>query len=389
MIPTIRQQVEELLALPDKPGRVVSAYANLATRGDFTGRVRPQVRNRADEGSDGEIEAARLAIAGHPSGRGRGVAVFVDSARGLNKVIELDFPVEDRLVVDDEPFLLPLLEHWHGEPNFLIAVIDSDEAHLFESHAGDPHPIEDLERPDVDEQVQREKNQFIYKRRFSAARHERLQGTEDDKFMQDVAAHIGQHWRPGDFAGLILLGQTQITGPLRRMLSREAQAAVIEQAAQAMTARPVDVADDVARALVRWHEEREAEALGELTQRWKEGYHVADGAGDVLDALQQGRATRVIFGAARTLPDGARCSDCGYRFGAPIATCTYCGGACRALDVAQEILRMASRHRIPVLLFRGGRASDPLGRAGGVSALLRAEANWAPDAGAARVTEGH
>jgi hypothetical protein len=55
----------------------------------------------------------------------------------------------------------------------------------------------------------------------------------------------------------------------------------------------------------------------------------------------------------------------------------------------QEILRMALRHRVPLHLFRRGPDADPLARAGGVAALVRAEANWAPDAATAQATEGH
>ena len=49
---------------------------------------------------------------------------------------------------------------------------------------------------------------------------------------------------------------------------------------------------------------------------------------------------------------------------------------------------MALRHNIPThLLERNG--VDPLASAGGVTALLRAEANWAPGPEAARASQGH
>ena len=79
------------------------------------------------------------------------------------------------------------------------------------------------------------------------------------------------------------------------------------------------------------------------------------------------------------------------RFGAPVGTCVYCQAKCGRINAVQEILRMALRHHVPVHLFRRGNGGtpDPLAQAGGVSALLRAEANWAPDSTTAKASEGH
>ncbi len=136
-----------------------------------------------------------------------------------------------------------------------------------------------------------------------------------------------------------------------------------------------------------WRTRREAVILGELRQRWKENHLVANGPTDVLDALQQGRATQIVIGPRRDLA-GSVCVDCGYRFGAPSATCIYCQSLTRSVNAVQEILRMALRHRIPLHLFDRRRPEDPLAHVGGVAALLRAEANWAPDKITAAASKG-
>ena len=84
-----------------------------------------------------------------------------------------------------------------------------------------------------------------------------------------------------------------------------------------------------------------------------------------------------------------RCPGCGYRFGAPVEVCPYCRGRCQRVNAAQDILRLAMRHRVPVSLFRPPAKGDPLEQAGGVAALLRAAANWAPNAKVAQESEGH
>jgi len=71
-----------------------------------------------------------------------------------------------------DPLMFPLwdshLEHWYGEPSFLIALVNSNEAHLFEVHASRPAPLRDLQREDVGQDIQRDKPQFTYKKRFAA-----------------------------------------------------------------------------------------------------------------------------------------------------------------------------------------------------------------------------
>jgi protein required for attachment to host cells len=397
MMPITRPELEILLDTPARRDYVVSAYADLTVKDGFNTFVETHLKNQsraaaeslggaeARKALDANIEGVRRAVReADPSAKG--LAVFVSEARRLRHAVALDFPVENRLVLDEEPFVLPLLERWYGEPNYLIAVVDSHRLVLFEAYAGVPEPVQEVGR-EIPE-MQRDKPRFTYKKRFAQTQHERLHGLDEDGFFKQVAAAVADRWKSGAFAGLILLGQAPVRAAVRRLLPKELGNGVVEEAEQTMTSKPEDVADDVARALDRWRQGRERQILDELHQRWKENHLVADGPTAVLDALQQGRATQVVIGPRRDLP-GAACNDCGYRFGAPVATCPYCQGPCRSINAAQEILRMALRHRTPVHLFDRTLADDPLARAGGVSSLLRAEANWAPDPATAQATQGH
>lgn len=398
MMAMTRQEIEILLDSPDQRNYVVSAYADMTVKDGFSRHVDQHLRNqlraaaealseaKARKDLEANIDAIRQVVQKHNADGARGLAVFSSVARNIRHVIPLDFPVENRLIIDEEPFILPLLERWYGEPVYLIALVDSDEMHLFESHVGVVEPVRDLERPDVDEPIQRDKPRFTYKKRFAQTRHERLQAPEDDKFLQDVAQFIEQHWRSGRFSGLILLGQSQITAALRRMLHKDLQSMVVDEAPMTMTKKPDEVAEEVKRVMALWHAERDGRILGELQERWKQNHRVANGPTEVLDALQQGRATAIVFGTSRDLA-GARCTDCNYRFGAPVGTCVYCQGHCKAVNAVQETLRMALRHRVPVHIFQRGPHTAPVDQAGGVVAYVRAEANWAPNPQTTEATE--
>src|SRR5262249_51854947 len=201
---------------------------------------------------DANFEAIRKAVRTNRGTSALGLAVFSAIGRALCRVIHLEFPVENHVVINEEPFLLPLLEHWHGEPFFLIALIDSNEAHLFDLHRNRPVRVRDLERQDADGEFQRDKARFTYKKRFAATAHERLHGLQESPFLREVADAIERQWQNGDFAGLILLGRTQDLAAVRTLLCRHVQDLVIGEATHPMTTRPDDLTLSVHRLLDDW-----------------------------------------------------------------------------------------------------------------------------------------
>lgn len=395
-----RREIEILLDGPDQRDYVVSAYADLSIQDGFHRYVdriltedakalREAIANtEARKDLDANIDAIREAFRANRGTSARGLAIFSGAARGLMRVIPLEFPVENHLVIDEDPFLLPMLEHWHVEPFFLIALVDSKEAHLFDMHHSRPVPVRDLERGDTDAAIQRDKPRFTYKKRFLATFHERQHGAEESPFFREVASAIEDRWGAGDFTGLVLLGRPQDLAAVRTHLPRTILERIAGEAPHAMTDRPDEIGEDVARIIDGWRAGRDQAIVADLRERWKEKHLVANGPTDVLDALQQGRAAQVVLGTRCDI-SGAHCTNCGYRFGAPVSLCPYCQGLCRTTNALQDILRLAMRHRVPVDRLRPQPGDDPLAQAGGVAAILHAEANWAPSKEAALASEGH
>lgn len=392
MMPITRDDLEILLDTPQQLDYVVSAYADLTVRDGFRHFASTELANiaRAADVALSEAEARKvldehvgpiLREVEHAKPGTRGLAAFSAPGRGLFHVVALNFPVENKLVLDEDPFVLPLLERWFGDPSYLVALIDSHELHLFEAHSGHAEHVTGLNK-EVPTEIQRDKPGFTYKKRFLDTFHERQQQLTNDQFFKEAADVISAHYRAGAFTGLILLGQAPTTSAIRQLLHKEADAAVVLEHAQAMRPEPKvkDVEHDVALAMEQWRASERSRILDELKQRWDRGHLVANGPTEVLDALQQGRAVSVIFGADRTMP-GSRCLSCGYRFGAPTAECVYCNGRTINMNAVQEILRMAVRQRmarVHLLDPPAERAADPMARANGVAAFLRAEANWTP-----------
>jgi hypothetical protein len=391
MMTLTRHEIEILLDSPECRDYVVSAYADMTVKNGFTRDVELHLKNQARAAADAlrdtqarkdleaNIAVVKELVAEQAGTSSRGLAIFSSLARGLSHVVPLDFEVENRLIIDEEPYLLPILERWYGEPTCLAVVLDSNEAHLFSAHWGHSEWYRDLERNDAAESFERDKPRFNYKKRFTGVRHERQHALDDEKFLHEIRDAILGPMGQGQFAGLILLGQPPITAALRRLLPREIEDKIAGEAAHAMTQRPEDISDEVGKILERWKADQDRQILSELRERWKRNHLIGNGPVEVLDALQQGRATSILFGYRRDIA-GARCNDCNYRFGVAVDVCPYCEGSCRTVNAVQEILRMAMRHRIPVHMFRQER-EDPLASVD-VAAFLKAEANWTPTSAA-------
>jgi peptide subunit release factor 1 (eRF1) len=391
MKPISRENIEILLDTPSRGGQVVSAYLDLRVRDGFRRDAGLALRNLARafheslaaaldlkrKDLDDDLDAIRRAVEELDDPSAQGLAVF--SGAGLREVIPLDFPVEDRLVVDEDPYTLPLLRNWFGRPAYLAIGFDSNEARLVEVSHDRANAVGDLKREDADEQIQRDKPQFTYKKRFAATSHERLHDAQDAPFLREVVEAVVQQWEAGRYAGLILLGQAQDVAALRKLLPKGLDARVAGSSALGMDASSDETAEAVSQLAAAWEAGRDREVAAELDERRRQSHLVATGATEVLDALQQGRAARILIGPELDLP-GAVCTGCGYRMGAAVAICPYCQGRCRTVNALQEILRLAARHQVDVHVFRAAPQADPLGQSGGVAAFVRAEPNWASQA---------
>ncbi len=156
MMSITRPELEILLDTPDCQDYVVSAFADLRVRDGFRSFVDVHVRNqaRAAHGAlakgearkalDANLSAIERAIS-NADGSARGLAVFSGTDRKLFHTVNLPFAVENELVIDEDPFVLPLLERWYGDPNYLVAVIDTHHLHLFEAHSGVAEEVKEVD----------------------------------------------------------------------------------------------------------------------------------------------------------------------------------------------------------------------------------------------------
>jgi hypothetical protein len=146
---------------------------------------------------------------------------------------------------------------------------------------------------------------------------------------------------------------------------------VVHEGPQAWAEKPLAIEGEVRAILADALPAQEEHRLEDFKRRLREGYAVAAGPGEVIEALEKGRVGPRGHGYLLFGPDPrevvARCTACRSLWVDVPATCPRCQAPCVEASLWEEMLLLALRHDLAAH-FVGGDAE--LARRGGVAAVL-------------------
>ncbi len=354
MLPTLHTSFDALLLT--RPGQwgdgpVVSAYLDMADRQDFLKRLGGKHVPSADQRALERVLADRRFI------DARGLALFSDVEHGRFDAHPLDFPVEAQLVVDSEPYLLPIWEGCWRHPRLAVVALTTHQATISRAERGAIRELQTL-RGEEPVEIQRDKPRQTFKKRFAHTHHERLHDPAEDQYLHVVAAELSAAWEPGRDAGLILIGPSTLTAALKRLLPRRIDRPILVETTHAGRSPKADEIHEVVNRLWQgWLDGNDARISQELESRCQQSYRVVEGPEATLNALRLGQVSEIVVGRQRTA---------WFERGA-----FWDGSGPRPFHALQEILRLASRGRTPVQMLLPGEQPDPLMPHSGVAGLLR------------------
>ncbi len=382
MLTYTRDHIQMLLDQPRGMGMVVSCYANTSVVEGFeshwlqplkaeASKIRQHLAEdpRALEEFERDLVAIRNALGSQAARQARGMAVFSAAARGFFLAVPSDSPFEDRLVVDEEPYVVPLLEAYIRERGYLVVVADTHRARVYASDAGGSRLIDELEEA------------VPSKTRAAGERWGKQQATIDRHrkdhilhFHKELAQRLDQAWDEAAYQGIVLLGEREVLEHFRGLLVDRLSRRVVHEAPFAWTEAQAEIDATVRGVIETARASGDKRVLDELSRRLHEACAVAAGPQEVIEALRNGQVSELILG-----PDpgaiASRCTNCDSLFAFERDTCPFCSAPCRRGNLWQQILDLALGHGVWVNLVRG---SPELERHSGVAALLaRNEAQWA------------
>jgi peptide subunit release factor 1 (eRF1) len=385
MIDVTQDAIQVLLDHPRGQGMIVSCYADTSMTGGFQWLWSQRLKNEASaieqQLKDDPPAHARfvrnLAIIRHALEdptvqRTRGMALFSASEQGLFRVFSLGMPVKDRLVLDEAPYLVPLLEAMHRQRRYLLVLTDTHRGELYEAAWGHTQLLQQIE--EAVPRRQRSAGERWGKQQATIARHR-----EDhvQHYRNALGRAIEQTWPTAPFRGLILLGDQDTVDALRRSLVTAIASRVVHAGRYSWARRKPDLDATVQTVLDAAFRAHDAALLEEFERRLREHYLIAAGPQEVINALRNGQVG--YPGYLVLEPDrgqvAARCTRCESLFTTIYPTCPVCQGTCEKVNLWQQILLFAARHQIVAHVVD---SHPTLAQHGGVAAVLSRQEPWEP-----------
>ncbi|MCA1687781.1 MAG: host attachment protein, partial [Actinobacteria bacterium] len=313
--------LRRLAALKPSEGKVLSVFVNLDPSSFATAQARStQVRSLLDE-AERRIKAEELAHAdqaalredverlrsflgnGSFSAKGaHGLAVFCCGPADLFEVIKLPRPVEATVVIDDSPFVEPLVDMGPAG-RWCVLLVNRKAGRILR---GSPERLEEVEVVWDDVHGQHDQGGW------SQARYQRGVEKEVQDHVKRVAEELFRSFQRTPFDRLLIGSPEEMAGDVEGRLHpylRDRLAGRIE----------VDVehanADDVRAAaapLIKADDRRrEREALDRLEEGLGAGGRAAAGLDDVLSALNERRVESLLIAEGWHAP-GVVCPQDGW-----------------------------------------------------------------------------
>lgn len=367
-------------------GMVVSCYADTSVSAGVRPLWREHLKNEvkrieatlaADSAARAEFQRNVAAIESVLSNRrpvnAHGMAVFAGSRPDLLQGYVLASAVPNRLVVDEEPYLVPLLELLHRQRRYLVVHTDTHRGRLYTAVPGATHLIEEIDEPVP--KRQRASGELWGKQQATIARHR-----EDHilHYFKELAREIERAWPEERYDGLVLLGEHEVLEQLRTHLPADLQSSIAGEAPHAWAGRQVPLmskVESIHAEVLRRHEQR---LLDDINGRLLEDHHIVTGPQAVIDAIendQLGYSGSVVMESDRG-EIASRCTDCRKLFARAADECETCKGVCERTNLWQAIALLAAGKHVAVHFVASGHLKEHRG----VVALLAREAPWAaPD----------
>jgi peptide subunit release factor 1 (eRF1) len=269
---------------------------------------------------------------------GRGAALFVCSAAGLEEHVALPAPVRDRAVVDTTPYLGPLeamLAHFR---RYCAVVIDRRLASIYRFHMGA------LESWEVMAEEEVRKDNYGGFGGYAEHRARGHAGEVARRLFRAVAVRLATLQRGGEFDLLAVGGnQANVDGLVAELASDLRAGLAGTFTVDPRTATPTEIREHC-RALAEEHDRRIDDRLvAEMMEAAGSRGRGVLGLNRVLDAVNQQAVELLLLDAGETVP-GVACPACGW-LAHQGEGCASCGAATRRVadlyDSAAEAVRTA------------------------------------------------
>ena len=214
MAALISKDIQLLLDQAKHAGMTVSCYADTSVSERFdrhwlqpfkteASRIRQQLADDHQARAEFErnVEVIRKCL---ESSKARGMAVFSAAARGFFLAVPAELPYENRLVVSEEPYVVPLLEADFRRRGYLVMMADTHRARWYAAGPGGSRSL-----GEIDESVPKKQHSAGERWGKQQATIERHRKDHILHFHKELAQRVEEAWDQYPYQGIVLLGHAR------------------------------------------------------------------------------------------------------------------------------------------------------------------------------------
>ena len=290
-------------------------------------------------------------------GKPRSAAIFVHAGGEVEEARGLGARIDNALILDASPYVLPLARFADEYEGFLLMLLDGQRASI--------HYVEDAKAETMSEK----EHGAIGRHRkggWSQMRYQRNREGIVKSFYDEVSSQLdGLLDELGDLR-IIIAGPGSAKTQFQERMSKRALSLVaavedadLSEGQSALFDRFIERAKEV-------ENQEEAEYIDRLRRGLMTGVMATIGTESVLEAAEGGRVDSLLVLEGHSVA-GLKCEPCDAYMFTPGSPCPSCGGSGNEVDLANEAVEAAIRGSSHVEFI-----DDPfLSEVGGLAALLR------------------
>ncbi len=370
----LKQHITLLASVDESDSPFISCYLNLEDGPDSWRKTldeRASILRRILNGDDlADLEEAIVKIEGWLANdllpESKSAALFVRDNYGGAFMLPMQFaaPLPNWIAVYPTPNIYHLVELKDNYHRYVVLLALPDRASILEVNLGAATTQAWTNHPELRMRVGQ---------KWTRSHYQVNQAHRGNQFVGEKIAVLEQLMHADGHTHLILAGDPEITGEIRRALPDDLAETLVDVVMAAKQDQQTDVVMATLSSFIE-HEERESQTIAErLIEGLRSQNLAVSGSVDTLDALLWGEVDTLVMASGYQPDPGWTCTACRTIGIEPpeTSTCPQCGkSTVRPLDLKEALLRLAGQLELPVEVVEH---SDALMSLGGVGCLLRTQ----------------
>jgi len=368
-IKNLKQHIRTLITLEKSNAPVISCYINLSDKAvvkQFLANKGAELHNAISEQERKDLDAALKLIRSydHPqTERVKGIALFYrGGTKPFFKLLQFNVPLPNQISIGPAPYVYNLVELKDVYYRFIVLISTEESARILEVNLGEVTKQVWMERPDLSPRSVQKWSKMHYQ-------HHRKEIQE--KFVDEKIRVLDKLISRGDYAYLILAGESHMTSYIKNKLPEHLKEKLIDIVSTSGRDEISDIVAATLSSFIQYEAQESMNTTELLIDEIKSNGMAVAGTAASLEALKTGQVDLLVLAKDYQIDPAWSCPEChatGDKW--PHKNiCPVCGNNnLKEIDLMEELVRIAERHDCQIETVAH---NDALKELGGAGCLLR------------------